>query len=205
MRRIEAICSLIEPVAVIADVGCDHGKVAEYCLNNNLANTVIASDISAESLQKAKSLLGSRDNISFVVCDGIGFACDEAVIAGMGGYTIADIISAATVLPQTLVLCPHRDAYVVRKKLCDCGYSIDRDFICSERGKYYSVMRARRGGAKELSELQLRFGAHYVTDSSMLDEQLRKLRVAYLRAPAHNQAEIQAIEAALDARRVSRK
>ena len=46
MTRLEAIKSLIEPADAIADVGCDHGLIAEYCAKSGMAKNVIASDIS---------------------------------------------------------------------------------------------------------------------------------------------------------------
>ena len=66
MTRLAAVCSLIEPAGVIADVGCDHGIVAEYCADKCLADIVIASDVSDACLEKARKRLFGRTNVRFV-------------------------------------------------------------------------------------------------------------------------------------------
>ena len=35
-KRIDTLCSLLTPVKVFADVGCDHGYCTEYMLKNEL-------------------------------------------------------------------------------------------------------------------------------------------------------------------------
>src|SRR5690554_5657857 len=63
-ERMYQIIDNIDNAKVVADIGCDHGKVAYYILQNNLANKVIISDISIPSLDKAKELLGSVFDIN---------------------------------------------------------------------------------------------------------------------------------------------
>ncbi|MDE6293893.1 MAG: class I SAM-dependent methyltransferase, partial [Clostridiales bacterium] len=65
-ERLDLIKSLIVPAKIIADVGCDHGRIAEYCANSGVAELVIASDISGKCLQKARTLLGDKSNVKFV-------------------------------------------------------------------------------------------------------------------------------------------
>ena len=40
----------------VADIGCDHGKVAVWLVKNGKANTAICADLSARSLDKARRL-----------------------------------------------------------------------------------------------------------------------------------------------------
>lgn len=196
--RLDVIKSLIEPSEIIADVGCDHAKIAEYCVKNGLAKQVIASDISEQCLQKARNRLNHCENVMFVCCDGIRYICDEAVIAGMGGLLISEILISAEKLPQTLVLCPHRDEDCVRKTLLSLGYGIDRDVPVQERGKFYSVIRAVLGGGQtELNELQLLFGTDCHKPNAALKAKLKALYAAYVRAPQHNKARIEKVTAAL--------
>ncbi len=201
MTRLEAVCSLIVPAKVIADVGCDHGLVARYLSDSaTLCEKVIASDISGKCLGKAQSALGGRANIEFRLCGGIDYDCDEAVVAGMGGILIADIIRKAKSLPNTLVLSPHRNAEEVRKTLIELGYSIERDMIIKERGKFYFVLRAVKGeAAAKLDELQILFGTHFAEKNAVMQEYLTKQYNTYAVAPEQNKSKLDALAAAIAA------
>lgn len=198
MKRLDAVCSLIVRAGVIADVGCDHGKVAEYCVKNSLADRVIASDISAVCLEKARARLDGFDNVEFVLCDGLRYRCDEAVIAGVGGMLTVKMLSEAVELPKTLVLCPHRNVDGVRSALIELGYTIDKDFMCKERGKFYSVMRAERreGETQRLDRLQILFGVNYASDRETVTEYLDRLYNTYMLAPTENAEMLECIDAA---------
>ncbi|MCH5165066.1 MAG: SAM-dependent methyltransferase [Clostridiales bacterium] len=196
--RLDVIKSLILPAERIADVGCDHAIIAEYCINSGYFKNVIASDISEKCLQKAKVRLGSAKNATFYCCDGLGYECDEAVIAGMGGLLISEILVKAKTLPQTLIVCPHRDEYTVRKTLVSLNYRIDCDIPIEDRKKHYSVIRAVKCEvAKALDELQLHFGVNYKTPNAALKSRLVKLRKAYMNAPRQNADKLDLIDRAL--------
>lgn len=197
-ERLDLIKSLVLPADVIADVGCDHGRIAEYCAKRVPCKTVIASDVSDKCLLKAKTLLSGYNNVEFKCCDGIAYECDEAVIAGMGGILIADIIRAATVKPKTLILSPHRDHYVLRKTLCELGYGIDRDIPINDRGKFYAVIRAVMGGGNnKLSEIQMLFGAECDVPSEALRTHLKKLYSTYSVAADKNKVKLDQVVAAM--------
>lgn len=199
MKRLDAVCSLIESADVIADVGCDHGKVAEYCVRNGLAKKIIASDISSECLAKARERLCGADNVEFRLCDGIAYDCDEAVIAGVGGLLTVRMLREAKTLPNTLVLCPHRNVDGVRTALTELGYRIDKDLMCKERGKYYSVIRAVRCGdcpPQVLDRQQILFGVYYAEDCELVTEYLDRLYTTYMRAPMENADILEAVSVA---------
>lgn len=196
--RLDAVCSLIGRTEVLADVGCDHAYVAEYCVERGLASSVIASDISENCLQKARSRLSGAENVKFVCCDGIQYKCDTAVIAGMGGKLICEILQNAEALPKTLILCPHRNAECLRSELLRLGYGIDKDFPIEDRGKFYSVIRAvKDGGLTELNELQIYFGVDCAKKSEALERHLKALYNAYMKAPNKNAQQLRRVTAAL--------
>lgn len=181
------IKSLVVPARVIADVGCDHGYIAEYCAKSGLCERVIASDISEKCLQKAKDLLASSTNVEFRRCDGIGYECDEAVISGMGGRLIAKILRSAVKLPKTLIVVPHSDIRAVRQTLIELGYGIDRDIPTEDRNKFYAVIRAVIGAGKQtLDELELLFGIECAAPSRALQSRLIKLYSDYSHARERN-------------------
>ncbi len=149
-KRFETLLSLIPDCKVFADVGCDHGYIAYEMLKNRKCDRVIASDISAECLQKAETLLRETfpDKYTAVVSDGFENVgnCDCALIAGMGGDTIADIlVAAAGRLPEYLVLQPMKNSQRVRRDLVSLGYEILRDYTFRD-GKFYDVILAKKGG-----------------------------------------------------------
>ena len=105
ITRIDAVCSLILPGESLADIGCDHGLVAKYALENGVKR-VIAADVSEKSLNKARELLSGRQNVRFVVSDGfdsIDERVEQAVIAGMGGSRIVELIDRLNYRPSLIL------------------------------------------------------------------------------------------------------
>lgn len=199
--RLAVIGSLVKPAATIADVGCDHGKIAEYCIHSGLCERVIASDISEKCLNKARKRIGEAGNVSYKVCDGIDYECDEAVIAGMGGMLIVDIIknaAARALLPRTLIICAHRDTDAVRRTLNALGYRIDADLLAEERGKLYFVLRAVPG-EQTLGELQYLYGVHYAEDCELLKTYLKRSYNVLMLAPEQNSVKLEALTTAMRA------
>ncbi|MDE6029957.1 MAG: class I SAM-dependent methyltransferase [Clostridiales bacterium] len=195
-KRLDLIKSLIIPSRVIADVGCDHGLIAEYCTAK--AERVIASDISEKCLDKARLRLAGATNVTFVCCDGLGYECDEAIISGMGGILIAQILRAAERLPKTLILSPHRDGALVRSTLIELGYGIDRDIPIYDRNKFYYVIRAdKAAGVRELSHLQTVFGVDCATSNADLRRRLAQQYSVLMRAPQANKQQLSDVTAVM--------
>lgn len=162
MDRITEIYSRLRPCRLFADVGCDHGFVAELVVKNALAEKVYVSDVSEKCLAKAEKLLAVHMRTGLVesfVSD--GFAAfpetpDQALVAGMGGEEIVKILSAAAELPERLVLQPMKNAPKVRRFLADNGYKIAED-VTFRDVRYYDIIAAARG-ADELSADEEFFG-----------------------------------------------
>lgn len=162
MDRIKAICSLVRPCNLLADIGCDHGFVAKHAVDIGV-NEVIAADISEGSLNKARKLLEQYKNVSFFLSDGfddIPVCVDEAVISGMGGLKIIDIVSRCRYKP-VLILGAQHNQRELREFLVCGGYRITEDFCVFDRGKYYDFIRAEAGPSEGLTDVQLRYGVFY--------------------------------------------
>ena len=70
-KRLEVIASLVD-CKRIADVGCDHGKLAYYLLDNGISDYAVVSDISRPSLNKAVDILSkTKYNFDYICCDGL--------------------------------------------------------------------------------------------------------------------------------------
>lgn len=159
-KRFNEIIAAIPQCELLADVGCDHGYVGIAALESGVARRVVFSDISAESLSKARENCPSSfaSRVEFVCQNGLGqIAADCAVIAGMGGLEIISVLKAATFAPQTLVLQPMRNQADVRKFL-QTNYAVlsDKKF-CD--GKYYDLIVAeKKDGGCRLTDDQIAFG-----------------------------------------------
>lgn len=177
ITRIDALCSLIRPGRSLADIGCDHGLVAKYALDNGVSR-VIAADISEKSLSKARELLKEYDNVRFIVSDGfdkIDERVEQAVIAGLGGSKIVDLISRLDYRP-TLVLGAQCDQRKLREYVVSHGYKITDDFCFYDRGKFYDFIRAEEGDSPALDETQLEFGAFYRVKNPHLKAKAEELK-----------------------------
>lgn len=168
--RIKEICSHIPKCQAFADVGCDHGYMAQYALQQGLCERAYISDISKESLQKAVTLLknyvdGGR---CIPICTD-GLNCfpvlpDCVLIAGMGGEETVKILSEAA-RPRALVLQPMKNAEKVRAYLLASGYRICADYTF-EDGKFYDVIVAQIGENRPYKPLELAFGKDNLSNPS---------------------------------------
>jgi tRNA (adenine22-N1)-methyltransferase len=136
----------------VADIGCDHAFVSIYLKLNNIAQNVIAMDVRKGPLDIARANIASyglADYIDVRLSDGFAALkpgeADTAVIAGMGGILMADILKRGRMHTDNgikLVLQPQSEPDKLRQYLYDIGYDIEDESFLQEDGKYYTVMRA---------------------------------------------------------------
>ncbi len=164
--RLETLFSLVKGGKVFADVGCDHGLVAKMALDSGKFESVIISDISTPSLQKAINLLKDYgDKVKAFSCDGLDDfdgLCDVVFIAGMGGEEICSIIKKVKNKPSQFVLSPQKNTEKVRQTLIEYGYKIERDFTFYDK-KYYDGISAVLG-SDSYTSLELTFGRENLKD-----------------------------------------
>ena len=177
-ERLRRICSLIEFTPSFIDIGCDHGLVVKYVLDNNLSSRVVACDISLDSLSKAKRLIGEDSRAEFVCGDGalINHGCDTVLISGLGGIEMLSIIESC--FPKEYILSPQSHAYEVRKSLLCRDYDIVYDEVLFD-GKFYDVIKAVRGGGltrlEKTDEVRLEYGIYADRYNPALKEKAEKL------------------------------
>ena len=158
--RLAAISSELDDCRVFADVGCDHGYIAGYMLENGKCDLAIVSDVSAACLEKADRFLRGKFAGKYCAIVSDGFErlpyADQALIAGMGGELIVSILERAPYLPEKLVLQPMKNSDKVRRFLIGNGYAIKRDYTFSD-GKYYDLIKAEKG-ADHYTEDEYEYG-----------------------------------------------
>lgn len=147
--RLEAALSLLKGRAVVADIGCDHGRLCCALLQRDARARCIATDVSVPSLAKARSLArltGLWERIDFRIGDGLSVLHDgeaEAVaLLGMGGTLMARLLDACpTPLmgARLAVLQPMRAGEDIRRYLYARGYRVERDLVVADAGRLYEV------------------------------------------------------------------
>ena len=143
------------PVRAAADIGCDHGKLSLALLENDLAQQVIASDISPASLEKAMALASQEGLSDRLICrtsDGFSAYSEGevqcAVICGMGGELIASILEKGSRIAHSLeciVMQPMRGEAELREYLYTHSYRITDDRVVLDGGRYYQLIAAKAG------------------------------------------------------------
>lgn len=152
MNRLEAIVSLIDNCNTLADIGTDHGYVAEMAIKNKLCSKVIATDINKGPLNSAVNHLtelGYEKVVDFRLGGGLTVINENevncAVIAGMGGELISNILEESKNVAITInsfVLQPMTNIDVLRRYLYDNGYTIVEEIIVKEYHHYYFIIKA---------------------------------------------------------------
>lgn len=185
-KRLLTIASLVEG-KIIADVGCDHGKLSEYLLEKNIVKKVYVSDISKDSLEKAIKLLSSKNYEFESICtDGLNDYTgindiDECVIAGMGGVEIINIIKSSPININSFILSPQHNIIETKEFMISKGYDIVYDIIIKDKNKFYTVFKCvKNDSKKEYSTYQLMFGReNFVSEFSdireYIDYEIKKL------------------------------
>ena len=162
-KRLQVIFDLVSS-RVIADVGCDHGKLTKALFDENKIEFAYVSDISKLSLEKAIKLLKDYDGkFGAICCDGLsdykGQDIGECIIAGMGGSEIIKIIENSPIEISKYILSPQHNEIDVKKFMISCGYDITYDIIILDKGKFYNIFKCEKSAEiQEVSDYDLIFG-----------------------------------------------
>ena len=153
--RLSMIAGLVGSCESYADIGCDHGRLGAFLLKNGHVRHAQLTDISEDSLKKARrlaGLLGLSDRVDFRVGDGAKALIDipgVTVIAGMGGTLIAKIVREGREHLGTsrLVLQPNVAAPELRQALMECGYRVTDERVAKDGRRNYVIIAAEPGEA----------------------------------------------------------
>ncbi len=187
-ERLRVIEGEIPECESFADVGCDHGYIANAMLLRRKCDRVIFSDVSEKCLEKARILLAPfvKEGVAEGrLSDGLKNVppVECALIAGMGGEEIIKILKEAPFLPAKLVLQPMKNVDKVRAFLISFGYKIVRDYVFFAENRYYDLIVSEKGNDK-LTEEEAEFGRTNLRErpeafiKRLLEEAERKRAVA---------------------------
>lgn len=134
----------------IADVGADHGYLAELLSRNEKISKVIATDISKKCLEKTEKLVADfkLDKVETRLGDGLEpiERVDIVVVAGVGGYEIIKILNYQNITKsgekksRFFIFEPSKNTVELRQFLIEKNMAILRDFIIESGGRFYSII-----------------------------------------------------------------
>lgn len=147
-ERLACAIELLAGAGIVADIGCDHGRLSCALIQQNAAQRCIAVDISEPSLKKANRLIrqiGAEDRVETRLGDGLlplaAGEADALAILGMGGTLMTQILDANPPLmgANICVLQPMRAAEDIRRWLYARNYPVLEDRVALDAGRYYQV------------------------------------------------------------------
>ena len=168
-ERLKAVAGMVTKGKKVADIGTDHGYVPIYLVENSICSKVYAMDINEGPLKIADkniAIHGFGDKIETIQSNGMeklkDNMVDGAIISGMGGDLIVDILSRGKNINgiNELVLSPHRRVDLVRKYLLENNWEIIDEKMLIDSGKYYTIIKALKNDGKlhMYSEVELKYG-----------------------------------------------
>ena len=167
--RMKAVADLVTMGNSACDVGCDHGYVSIYLVQERKVPKVLAMDVNKGPLERAAlhvQQAGLSEYITLRLSDGLlGYQAGEAeslVIAGMGGRLMKRILECEIEKTRSfkeMILQPQSELTAFRAFLRNVGYSIVEEDMILEEDKFYPIIKAVAGTYQgENPTLEDRFG-----------------------------------------------
>jgi len=166
--RLITVASLIPKGYSIADIGTDHAYLPIYLVTYNICPKVIATDLSPGPLNRAKEnvqIYNLSDKIELRLGEGLEPIApgevDAAVIAGMGGETIARILQRSDAVAETLdriIIQPMTNQPKLRKNLFEIGFSIIDERVAKDDGKFYEIIVIQKKTQDSFDDIDVEIG-----------------------------------------------
>ena len=159
--RLRSVADLVPQGARLADIGTDHAYLPAWLILQGIISWAIAADLRKGPLERAgitAERYGLTAQMSFRLCNGLagvsGKETDVIAIAGMGGETIAEILSAAPWTREEkklLLLQPMSAQPELRLWLQEHGYAIQREVLSKEGETLYTTFQVIAGQMEPLT------------------------------------------------------
>lgn len=169
--RLRTVAGFVSQGASFADVGTDHAYLPVWLILQGVISRALVSDLRSGPLDRARqtaSYYGVSDKLTFRLCDGLsGISAEEAdtiVIAGMGGETIAEILSAALWAGRgehRFLLQPMTAHPELRAWLTSHGFTIEQEALTQEGETLYITIVVKAGDMEPLTPAELWAGRQY--------------------------------------------
>lgn len=157
-KRIAMLIEMVPKCTSMVDVGTDHGYVPIGVIKAGKAERAIASDVRKGPLKIAEMNIleeGLSDRIRVAMGSGLKTVkpkeVDGAVIAGMGGNLVKDILMDSMDVVRNLdflIVQPAQNPEVIREYLYTGPYEvISEDLVREDDGRYYEYIMVRYTGS----------------------------------------------------------
>lgn len=187
-KRLQAVADLLQTVDTanessslldvasrqmrIADVGCDHGYIPIYLLEQKIVAYAIAMDVNQGPLEKAKEHIREHhleEHIETRLSDGLSALhigeVQAVIIAGMGGGLIIKILNQDRRIWDDVgvfILQPQSELFKVRTFLKEQGFQILVEDMVLEDAKYYPMMKVAHRGTNrpetDYEDMEMEYG-----------------------------------------------
>lgn len=193
------MANLVTKGYVTADIGTDHAYIPIYLVRNNLVPKAFAVDVREGPLSCAAqnvALEGLEEKITVLRSDGFSAllpgqvqAVQSAVLSGMGGPLMIRLLregAAAVKSFRECILQPQSQAAMVRSFLLEEGFSLVKEDMVFEDGKFYPMMKVRPPASGKppsepfclerqgeiWTEVEIRYGKYLLTHGHPVLKQL---------------------------------
>ena len=166
-KRIYSICEYLKG-SVLADIGTDHCYLPIFAIKSGKIKSAIGVDVNEGPLKAAYENIVRRDlehKIQLRLGDGFypikPGECDTAVVSGMGGMLISNILENGLEIARglgQLILSPQSDFALLRKSLHRFGFKIYDEGMVKDGAKFYQIILACPGLEPDYSESEYEFG-----------------------------------------------
>ncbi len=144
--RLRALLQLCPADGSAADVGSGHGRLALELKRQNPSRRVFATESSPGPEAELRRLLGTESGVQILTGEGLGplqgLDCQGAVIAGMGGSTIAQMLrqhSQVTAEMEWLLLQPAQRSERLWEWLREAGWRLRHHHQVLEKAHLYQL------------------------------------------------------------------
>lgn len=163
--RLGAIAAMVTKGNRVCDIGCDHGFMPIYLLQQGISPSALAMDVREGPLGQARIHIQEcalEALIETRLSDGLSAfregEADTLICAGMGGKLMMRILSEAEEKAASfreLILQPQSEVQQFRSFLRGQGYLLKDENMIEEDGKFYPMMKAEKGRMVPMILLEL--------------------------------------------------
>jgi len=166
--RLQAVANLVEGGTTLADIGTDHAYLPIFLVQEKIVSRAVAGEVSLgpyKAAQQAIENAGLQDSINLRLGNGLQVIkpaeIETAVIAGMGGATIINILQSAPEVVASLkrlIVQPMIAAASVRQWFTKNGWQIVDEVLILDDGRLYEIIAAEHGKSAEFENILYEIG-----------------------------------------------
>ncbi|SMB93130.1 tRNA (adenine22-N1)-methyltransferase [Thermanaeromonas toyohensis ToBE] len=166
--RLQAVANMVSRGKTLADIGTDHAYLPIYLVGQGWIPRAIGIEAQEEPWRRARANVAAA-GLSHLIDIRLGWGLKPlrpgevgvVTIAGLGGKTIQDILSASPEILENiecLVLQPQGAEVLLRRWLASSGWRLGQEELVCEKEQYYLIYAWERGSNPEYSVWEWEFG-----------------------------------------------